>query len=74
MGALPGAQFSVLPASFESDEVFYLEPLFGAAIVAEGIASRPADVDEVYLNSYDFPKWRGGPMFKEARTLAVSLN
>lgn len=35
----------------------------GAAIVDEGIASRPGDVDIVYLNGYGFPKWRGGPMF-----------
>ena len=35
----------------------------GAEIVDEGIASRPSDVDVVYLNGYGFPKWRGGPMF-----------
>ena len=35
----------------------------GAAIVAEGIAARPGDVDIVYLNGYGFPKWRGGPLF-----------
>ena len=35
----------------------------GAAILAEGIAARPGDVDIVYLNGYGFPKWRGGPMF-----------
>ena len=35
----------------------------GAAIVDEGIASRPGDVDVVYLNGYGFPKWRGGPLF-----------
>ncbi|MEM6582730.1 MAG: 3-hydroxyacyl-CoA dehydrogenase NAD-binding domain-containing protein [Pseudomonadota bacterium] len=35
----------------------------GAAIVDEGIAARPSDVDVVYLNGYGFPKWRGGPLF-----------
>jgi 3-hydroxyacyl-CoA dehydrogenase len=35
----------------------------GAAIVREGIAARPSDVDIVYLNGYGFPNWRGGPMF-----------
>ncbi|PLW82380.1 3-hydroxyacyl-CoA dehydrogenase [Kineobactrum sediminis] len=35
----------------------------GAAIVEEGIAARPSDVDVVYLNGYGFPAWRGGPMF-----------
>jgi 3-hydroxyacyl-CoA dehydrogenase len=34
----------------------------GAAIVDEGIASRPGDVDVVYLNGYGFPRWRGGPL------------
>jgi 3-hydroxyacyl-CoA dehydrogenase len=35
----------------------------GAAILQEGIAARPSDIDIVYLNGYGFPTWRGGPMF-----------
>jgi 3-hydroxyacyl-CoA dehydrogenase len=35
----------------------------GAAILEEGIAARPGDIDIVYLNGYGFPVWRGGPMF-----------
>ena len=35
----------------------------GAAILKEGIAARPSDIDVVYLNGYGFPVWRGGPMF-----------
>lgn len=35
----------------------------GAAIIQEGIAARPSDVDIVYINGYGFPSWRGGPMF-----------
>jgi 3-hydroxyacyl-CoA dehydrogenase len=35
----------------------------GAAILDEGIAARPSDIDIVYLNGYGFPVWRGGPMF-----------
>jgi 3-hydroxyacyl-CoA dehydrogenase len=35
----------------------------GAAILREGIAARPSDIDVVYLNGYGFPLWRGGPMF-----------
>ena len=35
----------------------------GAKILAEGIASKPSDIDVVYLNGYGFPAWRGGPMF-----------
>jgi 3-hydroxyacyl-CoA dehydrogenase len=34
----------------------------GAAIVAEGIAERAADVDVVQVHGYGFPRWRGGPM------------
>ena len=35
----------------------------GAAILREGIAARPSDIDIVYLNGYGFPIWRGGPMY-----------
>lgn len=35
----------------------------GAAILAEGVAQRPSDIDVVYLNGYGFPRHRGGPMF-----------
>ncbi|MCC5988317.1 MAG: enoyl-CoA hydratase/isomerase family protein [Pararhodobacter sp.] len=34
----------------------------GAAILAEGVAQRPSDIDVVYLNGYGFPRHRGGPM------------
>jgi len=33
-----------------------------AHILEEGIASRPGDIDMVYLTGYGFPIWRGGPM------------
>ncbi len=42
----------------------------GAAILQEGIAARPSDIDIVYLNGYGFPAWRGGPMFY-ADTLGI---
>jgi 3-hydroxyacyl-CoA dehydrogenase len=35
----------------------------GARILAEGVASRPVDVDMVWLHGYGFPRWRGGPLF-----------
>ena len=35
----------------------------GAAILAEGIAARPADIDLVEIHGYGFPRRRGGPMF-----------
>ena len=34
----------------------------GAALLAEGHASRASDIDVVYLTGYGFPRWRGGPM------------
>lgn len=34
----------------------------GAAILSEGIAQRPSDIDVVYLNGYGFPRFHGGPM------------
>lgn len=44
----------------------------GAAILQEGIAARPSDIDIVYLNGYGFPTWRGGPMFY-ADTLGLNV-
>jgi 3-hydroxyacyl-CoA dehydrogenase len=38
----------------------------GAAIVAEGIAANPADVDLTFVNGYGFPRTRGGPMYHAA--------
>ena len=35
----------------------------GARILAEGIASRPGDIDVIWVHGYGFPVWRGGPMF-----------
>ncbi len=34
----------------------------GLAILDEGIAQRPGDIDVVYLYGYGFPVYRGGPM------------
>lgn len=34
----------------------------GARILEEGIATRPGDIDVVWLYGYGFPAWRGGPM------------
>ena len=35
----------------------------GTAILQEGIAARPSDINMVYIHGYGFPAWRGGPMF-----------
>jgi 3-hydroxyacyl-CoA dehydrogenase len=34
----------------------------GARILEEGIASRPGDIDVIWLYGYGWPVWRGGPM------------
>jgi len=38
----------------------------GRAILAEGVARNPADIDLVEIHGYGFPRWRGGPMFASA--------
>jgi len=35
----------------------------GARILEEGIASRPGDIDVIWVYGYGWPVWRGGPMF-----------
>ncbi|PWB65387.1 MAG: 3-hydroxyacyl-CoA dehydrogenase [Bradyrhizobiaceae bacterium] len=35
----------------------------GARILEEGIATRPGDIDVIWIYGYGFPAWRGGPMF-----------
>ena len=35
----------------------------GAKILEEKIASRPSDIDIVWINGYGWPKYTGGPMF-----------
>jgi 3-hydroxyacyl-CoA dehydrogenase len=35
----------------------------GQAILDEGIAASPSDIDLVEVHGYGFPRWRGGPMF-----------
>ncbi|PZO65860.1 MAG: 3-hydroxyacyl-CoA dehydrogenase [Paracoccus denitrificans] len=35
----------------------------GAAILDEGVAQAPVDIDLVEIHGYGFPRWRGGPMF-----------
>lgn len=40
----------------------------GRAILTEGVASDPAQIDLVEIHGYGFPRWRGGPMFATDRT------
>jgi 3-hydroxyacyl-CoA dehydrogenase len=48
-----------------------------ALLLAEGVASRPSDVDVVLVQGYGFPRWEGGPVFwarqQERRRLEAEL-
>jgi 3-hydroxyacyl-CoA dehydrogenase len=35
----------------------------GARILQEGIATRPGDIDAIWVYGYGWPIWRGGPMY-----------
>ncbi len=52
--------------SFSADEIVarLMLPMVneGARILEEGIAARPGDIDTIWLNGYNWPAWRGGPM------------
>ena len=52
--------------SFTPDEIVarLMYPMVneGARILEEGIAARPSDIDTIWINGYNWPAWRGGPM------------
>ncbi|WP_332683194.1 3-hydroxyacyl-CoA dehydrogenase NAD-binding domain-containing protein [Bosea sp. (in: a-proteobacteria)] len=60
------AQRGVARRSFTSEEILarLLDPMVneGARILEEGIAARAGDIDTVWINGYNWPSWRGGPM------------
>jgi 3-hydroxyacyl-CoA dehydrogenase len=35
----------------------------GWALISEGIARKPSDIDLVEVHGYGYPRWRGGPMY-----------
>ncbi|MBD9560465.1 3-hydroxyacyl-CoA dehydrogenase NAD-binding domain-containing protein [Ensifer sp. ENS03] len=57
----------ITPRAFKSDEIMnrLLNAMCdeGKALLAEGIAARPGDIDLVMINGYGFPAHKGGPMF-----------
>jgi 3-hydroxyacyl-CoA dehydrogenase len=56
----------VNPRTISRDEIF--ERMFypmineGARILEEGIATRPSDIDIIWIYGYGWPAWTGGPM------------
>lgn len=57
----------IVPRAFTPDEIMdrLLKAMVdeGKALLAEGIAARPGDIDLVMINGYGFPAHKGGPMF-----------
>ena len=43
----------------------------GEAILREGIAQSPQDIDLVEVHGYGFPRWKGGPMFAAGMTASA---
>ncbi len=56
----------ITPVTFSDEEIVrrYMAAMINEAarVLEEGIASRPLDVDVVFLYGYGFPRWRGGPL------------
>lgn len=61
------AEQGVTRRAFSQEEILarLLDPMVneGARILEEGVAARPGDIDIVWINGYNWPAWRGGPMF-----------
>jgi 3-hydroxyacyl-CoA dehydrogenase len=66
------AKKSIVPRAFAADEIIdrLLTAMVdeGRALLAEGIAARPGDIDLVMINGYGFPVHKGGPMFAAQQT------
>ena len=60
------AEHGVTRRGFTPDEIVarLMYPMVneGARILEEGIAARPGDIDTIWINGYNWPAWRGGPM------------
>jgi 3-hydroxyacyl-CoA dehydrogenase len=64
--ARTSSEHGIARRSFSSDEIVarLMYPMVneGARILEEGIAARPGDIDTIWINGYNWPAWRGGPM------------
>lgn len=60
------AEHGLTRRHFTADEIVarLMYPMVneGARILEEGIAARPGDIDTIWINGYNWPAWRGGPM------------
>lgn len=61
------AKKGITPRAFSKKEIqermLKAMAVEGEALLAEGIAVRPGDIDLVMINGYGFPAHKGGPMF-----------
>lgn len=61
------AEHGIARHRFTADEIVarLMYPMVneGARILEEGIAARPGDIDTIWINGYNWPAWRGGPMY-----------
>jgi 3-hydroxyacyl-CoA dehydrogenase len=61
------AEHGIARRSFTPEEIVarLMYPMVneGARILEEGIAARPSDIDTIWINGYNWPAWRGGPMY-----------
>ena len=56
-----------LPAQAISERLIAAMASEGQAILEEGIAAKPQDIDLVEVHGYGFPRSKGGPMFLTSR-------
>ncbi len=65
--AAESARLGITRRSIPQDEIIarLVYPMIneGARILDEGIAERPGDIDAIWLHGYNWPAYRGGPMF-----------
>ncbi len=61
------AKKGITPRNFSTEEIqqrmLQAMAAEGEALLKEGIAARPSDIDLVMINGYGFPAHKGGPMF-----------
>ncbi|TWI38768.1 3-hydroxyacyl-CoA dehydrogenase NAD-binding domain-containing protein [Mesorhizobium tianshanense] len=65
--AMLGARPKQLSAEAIVDRLVSAMAHEGQAILDEGIASKPSDIDLVEVHGYGFPRRHGGPMFRMSR-------
>ena len=57
----------ISPRVIPKEEIFerMIYPMLneGARILEEGIATRPSDIDIIWIHGYGWPVWTGGPMY-----------